>query len=80
MRTARKSIRIDAEAYERLARACRDGESFSDLIKRVVPKPFDLHAWLARARSDGISDETAAAIEKQVQSRRARSSRKRRLF
>jgi predicted CopG family antitoxin len=42
---ASRKISIDSEAYERLVRARREGESFSRVIKRVVPKPVDLEAW-----------------------------------
>jgi predicted CopG family antitoxin len=74
---ATKRISIDAEAYRRLAASRRDGESFSGTIKRLIPEPFDMNRWLARARRDGISDMTAQAAERHASSRRQRSRQRR---
>ena len=43
-----KTITIDIEAYKRLKGAQKPNESFSETIKRVVPKPFDLDAWMKK--------------------------------
>jgi predicted CopG family antitoxin len=66
-----KTITIDMEAYERLSRLKRDGESFSETIKRVTPKRVDHEAWLASLASDPFSDDFVQAVEQQVAQRRA---------
>jgi predicted CopG family antitoxin len=72
-----KTISIDTHAYRRLTRARRGSESFSEIIKRVVPEPFNLDRWLKNIRRSGISDETAEAVERHVTARRRRSRRSR---
>jgi predicted CopG family antitoxin len=74
---ATKTISIDIEAYRRLAKARQNGESFSEIIKRVVPEPFDLDAWLKRVREAGLSEDTVEAVEQHVATRRQRSRRRR---
>lgn len=70
---ASRTIRIDLVAYRRLSRARRTGESFSDVNKRVIPKPFDISKWLNAVRKGGISDQTAELIETHVRTRRRRA-------
>ncbi len=74
---ADKRIVIDHDAYERLRDARKDSESLSDTIKRVVPGPFDVEAWLRRVRKASLSPRALDAVEDQVRSRRRRSRRER---
>jgi predicted CopG family antitoxin len=67
-----KTITIDVEAYEILARRKRTGQSFSQLVKETfgrIKTGRDLAAALSGVR---LSEETLAAIDGQV-SRRSRS-------
>jgi predicted CopG family antitoxin len=65
-----KTITIDAEAYERLRSVRKPNESFSQTIKRVVQKPFDLEAWLKKVGEHPLSPQTVKAIEQEVKNRR----------
>ena len=66
-----KTITIDMEAYDRLKRAKREGESFSQTIKRITPKPFDYEAWLKSFGKDPAGPDFIEAVERQVAQRRA---------
>jgi predicted CopG family antitoxin len=63
---ARKSIRIDLEAYDRLCSACKENESFSQAIMRVVKPPFDYEAFRKCGEGLSISEKAAKAIEEQI--------------
>ena len=47
----RKNIRLDLEAYNLLKRAKKESESFSQVIRRLVP-PFDLDKRLKSGREN----------------------------
>ncbi|HVT89975.1 MAG TPA: antitoxin VapB family protein [Tepidisphaeraceae bacterium] len=70
---ATKTISIDMEAYRRLKSVQQANESFSQTIKRVVPKPFGLEKWLKMMdqMGEGFSKEFVDAVEHVVEDRRA---------
>jgi predicted CopG family antitoxin len=68
---ATKTISIDIEAYERLKKRKKEGESFSEAIKRLVPKPVDLNAFFRKLEANPVSEEFVAAVEQQIAQRRA---------
>jgi predicted CopG family antitoxin len=64
-----KTIELDAEAYEALARQKRPGQSFSEVIKSHFGRraaPADLRQLAAELK---ISEETLDAIEDQIRAR-----------
>jgi len=58
-----KAIRIDTEAYRRLCCVRKQGESFSQVIKRVLHEPIDFERWMAGVESDRLSEKAAKAVE-----------------
>ena len=68
---ATKTISIDMEAYKRLKGSKKEGESFSEAIKRLVPKPFDFKKWLDDLAANPASDEFIEAVERVIADRRA---------
>jgi predicted CopG family antitoxin len=68
---ATKTISVDTEAYGRLKARKARGESFSETIKRLVPKPFDVEKWLDSTAADPVGEEFVAAVEKTIAQRRA---------
>jgi len=74
-----KTITIDLEAYEILARHKGRGQSFSDVIKERLGRQFtgrDLRALVARIQ---VSSETLDAIDARVRARRGDRARPARL-
>jgi len=70
-----KTITIDLEAYEILARHKRTGQSFSQVIKQRLGGRMtgrELAQAVARAR---ISERTLDAIDTQIRSRRSSPAR-----
>jgi predicted CopG family antitoxin len=65
-----KTITIDIEAYDRLARLKRTGQSFSEVIKEHLPVAGSTaRDLLARLDRTAISDDTLAMIERVVDER-----------
>jgi len=67
---ATKTITIDLEAYKRLKDVQKPNESFSETIKRVVRKPFDVKNWLKVVEQNQLSDSTIQGIERAVANRK----------
>ncbi len=74
---ATKTITIDLEAYRRLKGAKKDGESFSQTIKRVVRPPVDVDAWLSKMRANPMSREAVEGVDKAIRSRSVPTRRER---
>ena len=62
-----KTIRLDDEAYERLASRKREGESFSDVVKRVAGERSLLEI------AGILSDDEAETMRETIAERRTRS-------
>jgi predicted CopG family antitoxin len=72
---ATKTITIDVEAYERLRKHRRANESFTELIKRLVPEPIDLEVWFRAIEEMPLSRKAVQAIEDRLADRGRSSSR-----
>ncbi len=64
-----KTITIDLEAYDALARRKGPGESFSDVIKKQFKGGTAMDV-LRAARRANISEETLDEVERQIENRR----------
>ena len=65
-----KTITIDMEAYERLSREKRPGESFSQVIKRMlISRRSTASSFLKAVKSITLSDQTLDRIEQIVKNR-----------
>jgi predicted CopG family antitoxin len=70
-----KTITIDLEAYEALARRKRAGQSFSDVIKEHFSGGSTGRDLLEAASRCRLSKDTLDAIEAQVRARRRSRAR-----
>jgi len=74
-----KTITIDLEAYEILARCKRPGQSFSQTIKQRLGGTMTGSDLLELARRTRLSESTLDAIDEQVKARRRSRPRRIRL-
>ncbi len=72
-----KTITIDMDAYNRLKACQREGESFTQTIKRAVPPPFDEAAFRKAVKQFTLGDDVAEAIEEHLRARHVPSKRAR---
>ena len=75
---AKQTIELDGVAYALLEKVRRDGESFSDTLKRVIWDPEPFMALMDRFDADPLSDDAIDAVEQVVAARNGRPSRVRR--
>jgi predicted CopG family antitoxin len=74
---AKMTITIDLEAYRRLNSVRREGESFSQSIKRVVRPPSDLRKWMRDLETHPMSKAAMDAVEAAIRGRQDPTVRRR---
>lgn len=74
-----KTITIDMEAYETLARRKRQGQSFSQVIKEHFTRGGTGADLLRAVQRANVSEDTIDEIERQVKARRKHPARPPRL-
>lgn len=74
---ATKTITIDIDAYGRLKRLKRENESFSEVLKRVLPRRIDVDRLFADLDRAQPSRGFFAGVERQLENRNRRSRRTR---
>jgi predicted CopG family antitoxin len=67
---AGKNIKIDLEAYRLLAARKRKGESFSDVIKRVLRQRSTARSLLEAVENVKLSEEALDKLQEIVESRK----------
>jgi len=70
-----KTITIDIEAYELLARHKREGQSFSQVIKAHFGPQPTAGRFLARVRAARLSASALDAMDRQVAARASQPAR-----
>ena len=70
-----KTITIDLEAYEALARRKRPGQSFSEVIKQQFASGCTGRDVLEAVKRFTLSEDTLNALEAQVRARRQSRAR-----
>lgn len=64
-----KTISLDLEAYERLSRAKKPGQSFSEVVKEHFAPPKVGRDLLAALDRVALSEATLEAVEQQIRAR-----------
>lgn len=69
-----KTISLADDAYERLAAEKREGESFSDVVRRLTDRVdlTSVHGALSEETADGLEDELDRARERRNERREGR--------
>ena len=70
-----KTITIDMEAYQILARRKRDGQSFSQVIKAHFGPQPTVGRFRDLVKTVRLSEDTLDAIERQIRDRRKHPAR-----